>query len=105
MALQRPDPAFLRDDDGDRLALYHGLENVLVGMFRGLAEGRPTAAEIGVWAKGLLDLADLVGDRCPLPILGLQQGLQLLLLLGQPLMLGPDLHLLQLAEAAEAHVE
>ena len=75
MALHRADPALLRDDDGDRLALDHRRLDVLDVVLRRLGEGRAAAAERRVRAERLAHLPDLVGDRLPLLVLGLEQRL------------------------------
>jgi hypothetical protein len=65
VALHRADPAHLRADDGDGLALDHRLERHL-GHLGGFGELREAGAARVVLAEGLLRLADLVGDARPL---------------------------------------
>ena len=55
MALQRADPALLRDDDGHRLALDHRLGEVGDDDIRRGLEGRAPLAELGVGAVFLLE--------------------------------------------------
>src|SRR3546814_8321119 len=82
----------------------HGLERDDDGRGR-LAERRAALAEHGLRPEALAQRTDLVRDDGPAPRLVLEQGPEVLLLLGQILVLAADLHLLELAQAAQAHVE
>ena len=72
---------------------------------RRLGKSRAALAELGLLAEVFADLFDLIGDRAPLLLLGADQLLDRGLLGGQFLVLGPDLHFLELAQVAQAHVE
>ena len=62
-------------------------------------------AELGLAAELLLGLAHLVGDRVPLQLFALQQGLEVLALAAQLLVLAADLEFLEPAQGAQAHVQ
>jgi hypothetical protein len=97
VALQGADPALLRHDHGDRLALDHRLGEVDLGGVRRLLEGGAAAPERRVRPEGLLHLADLPGDGLPLRRRRGEKLLDLLLLLRQLFELALQLHLLELA--------
>ena len=105
MAAQRADPALLRHHDGDRLAHHHGLFDRGLVVLGRLGEGRCGVRRAGLLAECFADLLDLIGDRLPLLLLGADQLLDRGLLLAQRLVLGLDLHLFELAQVAQAHVE
>ena len=60
---------------------------------------------VGLRTEGLPHLLDLGGDALPLPLLATSAALQVLLLRLQVVVLLADLHLLELAQRAQAHVE
>ena len=105
VALQRPDPALLRDDDGDRFLLDHRLLDRFQIGFRCVREQRAAAADLGRLGEFLLHLADFPGDGLPLLVVGGEQRLDLRLLLRQGIELGADLEFLELAQGAQPHVE
>ena len=105
MALDGADPALLGEHDSDRLLLDQGLGQVLRHAFRRHFEARAAVAKLGLLAEAVFQRFDLVGDLLPLLVLGGEQRLQLFPLLGQGVVLAPDLHLLELAQGAEPHIE
>ena len=105
MAAQRADPALLGHHDGDRLAHHHRLFDRGLVVLGRLGEIGAALAERRLRAECLAHLLDLVGDRLPLLLLGADQLLDAGLLLAQLLVLGPDLHLFELAQVAQPHVE
>ena len=102
----RADPALFRDDDGDRLALDHGLLDVLDVAIRRLAEGGAAAAELGVGAVFLLHVARSArrssatasASEASRPSICFFSSVSAVELLA-------DLDLLELAQGAQAHVE
>ena len=105
MAAQRADPALLRNHDGDRLAHHHRLFDRGLVVLRRLGEIGAALAERRLLAELVAHLLDLAGDRLPLLLLGADQLLDVGLLLAQLLVLALDLHLLELAQVAQPHVE
>ena len=104
MALHRPDPAHLRTDDSDRLAFDHRLDRHVLDHAR-VGESRPALAALGVVAKGLLHLGQFRADLFPLLAVGGQQILQPRAFLQQRVIFALQLHLLELAQGPQAHVE
>ncbi len=104
MAPHRPDPALLRTDHGDRLLLDHRLFEVEVDLGR-RGELGPPLAQLRLLAELFLGLLDLAGDRLPLRVVRFEQLLEARLLLLERIMLAADLHLLELAQGPQAHIE
>ena len=105
VAAQRADPALLGDDDRDRLALDQRLLDRGLVVLGRLGKVGAAFAERRLRAELLAHLLDLAGDRLPLLLLGAEQRLELLALVAQLLVLLADLHLLELAQIAQPHVE
>ena len=97
MPPDRTDPALLGKHDSDRLLLDHRFGKLDRDTLRRLGEARAAAAELGLLAEPVLQFLDLVGDALPLLVLGGEQRLQLFALLGEIVVLAPDLHFLELA--------
>src|SRR5271166_3813676 len=105
LASERADPALLRDDNGQRLALDHRLGEIGDDdLGRNLEAGAPPA-ELRVWPEPLLDVADLDCDHPPLPAFAGQQRLDRGLLPGQIFLLRAQRHLLETPQAPQARVE
>ena len=105
MAAQRAHPALLGHHDGDRLAHHHRLFDRGLVVLGRLGEIGAALAERRLLAELLAHLLDLRGDRLPLLLLGLEQLFERLLLGAKLLVLLADLHFLELAQIAQAHVE
>ena len=105
MALERANPALLRNHDGDRLALDHRFRQIEVPGLRRVLESRASRPELCLQAERLLQLADLRGDGAPLLGLVGEQPLDLGAFLGQLRMFLAQLHFLELAQGAKARVE
>ena len=84
MALHRANPAILRTDDGDRLALHQNFRGVDIDIRRLGAIG---TARVNLGEHGL-HIADFAGDALPLQGLVANQRGQLLLLGDQLLAFG-----------------
>ncbi len=104
MAAQRAHPALVRHHHRDRLALDQHFGEFLLDIAHG-AEGGAALAERRLRPEGVAHLPDFVRDRLPLLVFGFEQALQLLQLVAKILVLAPDLHLFQLAQVAQPHVE
>ena len=104
-ALEGADPALLGNHDGDRLALdqrlLHGRE-VVLGRLR---KAGTALAERRLGTELVADRPDLLGNPLPLLLFRADQVLERLALGAQILVLLPDLHLLELAQIAQPHVE
>ena len=113
MALERAQPAFFRADDGDAapspppLASSTASSASADSLSTSLALGDFGAAlaELGLAAELGVDRLHLLDQPFGLQLVGPSSFLQFLLLLGQRVVLAADLHLLQLAQGAQAHVE
>src|SRR5437763_13214554 len=99
MALHRPDPAALRQDDGDRLLLDHRRPVDLARRRHLLDAGPPVVAEL------VLERLEIPLEAPPLPPRLGDQLLELLALLGQRRPLFTDLHLLKATQLPQSHVE
>src|SRR6185437_2101393 len=104
MPLHRADPALFRAQHGDGLALDQRLDGHQYRRWRRADLGAPLA-ERGGGTEFLPGLADLPGDRLPLPLVLGEQAVDLALLAFQTLQLLAQLDLLELAQRAQAHVE
>ena len=105
LAFHRADPALLRHDDGQRLALDHRLGEIGdddVG--RGFETGAPPA-ELGVGAEFLFDVADFDRDHLPLLLFAGEQRLDRRFFLAELILFLAQRHFLEAAQAAEARVE
>ena len=106
MALERPDPALLRDHHGDRLALDHRRLDLLLAVppaprRRWCGAGRAACrARKSCW---IALISSAIASHCLSS--DLSSALMRLAFLGELVVLALDLELLELAEAAEAHVE
>ena len=85
--------------------LDHRLGKLGLDPLGGLGEARAAFAERRLLTELGFERLDLVGDPRPLLVLGGQQGFQLLALLVEGVVLAPDLHLLEFAQSAQAHIE
>ena len=103
MAPHRADPALVRQDHGDRLALDERLAGDFNHRRRRTEFGPPRAQRTR--SELLARLLQFVGDAVPAQRLVLQQRLDVLALLRQRLVLLADLHLLEPAQRAQPHVQ
>src|SRR5919109_4624610 len=103
MAAERSDPAFLRDDDSDRLADHHRLFDRGLVVLRCLAKSGAALAELGLRAELFAQLLDLAADRLPLLRHRAKERLHLRALSLELLVFGLDLHLLETAQIAQPH--
>ena len=104
MALDTPDPALLRTDHRNGLALDIGLERHLLDRGRRADLGAPLA-ECRLRAELGLERAQLLADPLPALAFVLEQRLELGALGRERLVLLPDRDLLEPAQGAQAHVE
>ena len=104
MAPGRADPPALREDHRDRLLLDHRVHAELDGRRR-LGDRRAAAAERGVFGVVLADRGQVALEPCALARGRGEQLLELVLLLQQLVLLLAELHFLELAQAAQPHVE
>ena len=105
MPLQRTHPALFGHHDGDRLALDEGLLDrgeIVLGRVGKLGAA---LAERRLRPEHVAHLADLLADLGPLLGFRAEQRLDALQFAAKVLVLGADLHLLELAQGAQAHVE
>src|SRR6187401_733725 len=102
---QRAHPALLRHHDGDRLADHRRFFDRSLVVLGRLGEIGAPLADRRLAAVLLAQLLDLRGDRLPLLLLGLHQLFERLLLDAELLVFLADLHLLELAQIAQPHVE
>ncbi len=100
MALQRPHPALVGDDDGDRLALDESFLDRGKIVLGGIGELGAALAERRLRPKDVANLADLLADLGPLLGLRAEKGLDALQLAAEILVLGADFHFLKLAQAS-----
>ena len=104
MPLHRADPAALRQDDGDRLALDHRLQRDIACRRRFL-DTRPPRAQRRIRAVAIADLLQ-VALHPPLLLGGIgEQPFQLGPLLVELVALAADFELLQPPQTAQPHVE
>ena len=80
LAAQRADPALLRNDDGDRLALDQGLLDCGLVVLRRLGKAGAALAERRFRPEGVANFLDLFRNFLPLLLLGADQLLDRLLL-------------------------
>mmetsp|Transcript_1062 Transcript_1062/g.2079 ORF Transcript_1062/g.2079 Transcript_1062/m.2079 type:complete len:217 (+) Transcript_1062:925-1575(+) len=104
VALHRANPAHLRADDGNRLALDHGFKRDFFDA-AGLGKLRAPRAAFGLGPESLADLAQFFRDAIPLQRLFGQQVIERGAFFHQAIALGLKLHLLQTPQGAQAHVE
>ena len=105
MALQRAHPALVGHQHGDRLAFDEGFLDggeIVLGRIR---EHGAAFSERRLRPKEVADFPDLLADLGPLFGLGAEQSLDALQLGAKILVLGADLEFLELAQAAQPHVE
>ena len=106
MAAQRADPALLGDHDGDRLALDQASSIAASSCSGASAKSVRRLPSARLRAERLAHLLDLAGDRLPLLLLGAEQLLRASLRSARSsLSSALDLHLLELAQIAQPHVE
>ena len=103
MALLGANPAFFREDDGDGLALDKG--RFIDGDRGGGAIDNGAARAERAVAKGFLGGFDFFRDGRPALGLAAHQRIQAALFLGELVVLAADFHLLQSAQAAQAHIQ
>ena len=99
VTLHRAYPAALRQDHGNRLLLDHRRPVDLARRRHFLDSGPPFVAEL------VLDPGQILLQPGALPLRTFDQPAELLAFLDQCVALAADLHLLELAQAAQAHVE
>ena len=104
MALHRTDPAALGDDHGQRLALDHGLQRHLDGCVSLFQPGAPRAQR-RILGIVLAQLGNVLLQPRALPGGAFEQLHQPVTFLGQHVALALQLHLLQLAQGAQPHVQ
>src|SRR5262249_25422454 len=104
VTLEGTDPALVRADDGHGLALDHGLAGNDDSRWRIAQLGAPLAQR-RLRAEALLEIGNLRRDSLPLPLLVLEQTLEVFLLGGELLALLLDLDLLKAAQGAQSHVQ
>src|SRR5262249_8966837 len=75
-ALEGTDPAFLRHDDGDRLALDQRLLDGRLVMLGRLRKASTALAKLGLRPELLAHRLDLFGDLLPLLVFGADQALE-----------------------------
>ena len=99
-----PHPALLRQDDGDRFLLDHRI-HAEFHRGCGFRDRGPPTAEFGLGPVFLAQRTEIALQPRALARRAAKQLLQLLLLLEQVVLLAAQLHFLQLAQAAQPHVE
>ncbi len=104
VSARRADPAPLGEDHRDRLLLDHGV-GIEFHRRRRLRDGGPARAERGVLGIILAQGRKVALQPRTLPRRAGEQLLELVLLGQQIVLFLPELHLLELAQAPQAHVE
>ena len=105
MSAQRADPAFVRYDDSDRLALDQRLLDRGLVVLGRLGKAGAALAERRLAAECSRTSLICGGDLLPLLVLGADERVECFALGAQLLVLLADLHLLELAQVAQPHVE
>src|SRR3546814_11922574 len=100
MAFHSPDPAALRHDDGDRLALDHRFQGDFARR-AGFLDSRAAAAKLGFRSVAVAKRRQVLLEAVALAGRRLDQLLKLGPFLEELVPLAPDLHFLQLAQRSE----
>src|SRR6476619_2507960 len=105
MTFERTHPTLVGDDDGHGLALDKGLLDRGEIVFRRIGKLGAAFAERRFGSEDIAHLADLLADLGPLLGFRSEKALDALQFAAEVLVLGADLHFLELAQRTETHVE
>ena len=104
MAFEGANPALVGEDDRDRLFLEHGLFEIDVDRGRQRELGA-ALADLGLLRPGFAGCLDLLGDLLPLHVVRGEQLVEIALLLGELVVLGPKFYFFDAGQRPQPEVQ